>query len=268
MWSFLAQAVNSSHYVTCDIAVSDRFAFKKFLENVREKAQSGTTLVIVRSSPWTTAWIQEATTMSEGRTRFTSVVFLADPATTWGIVLDRSTIESMVADRRLNSLSLQPWHRAALNSWLGDCSIGSNAVDEEKKISAITGRWPFLLDQFRSLIVTGNMSWQSALADLCRRLNDRGARTSYMEAFGLKHEAPLKVLKAIVDLDGSASQEVLSGLVEGVSKPMIEAAFYWADRLNLIQPGQQSGEWVVDPVVQELLKDRTDNGLVDNPGAA
>ncbi|WP_157467024.1 AAA family ATPase [Edaphobacter aggregans] len=265
---FLAQAVDSSHYVTCDIAVSDRFAFKKFLENVREKAQSGTTLVIVRSSPWTTAWIQEATTMSEGRTRFTSVVFLADPATTWGIVLDRSTIECMVADRRLNSLSLQPWHRAALNSWLGDCSIGSNAVDEEKKISAITGRWPFLLDQFRSLIVAGNMSWQSALEDLCRQLNDRGARTSYMEAFGLKHEAPLKVLKAIVDLDGSASQEVLSGLVEGVSKPMIEAAFYWADRLNLIQPGQQSGEWVVDAVVQGLLKDRTDNGLVDNPGAA
>jgi hypothetical protein len=89
-----------------------------------------------------------------------------------------------------------------------------------------------------------------------------------MEAFGLKQEAPLKVLKAIVDLDGSASQEVLSGLIEGVSKPVVEAAFYWADRLNLIQPGEQSGEWVVDPVVQELLKDRTDNGLVDNPGAA
>jgi hypothetical protein len=265
---FLAQSVDSSHYVTCDLAVSDRFAFKRFLENVREKAQSGTTLVIVRSSPWTTAWIQEATTMSGGRTRFTSVVFLADPATTWGIISDRSTIESMVADRRLNCVSLQPWHRAALNSWLGDCSIGSNAIDEEKKISATTGRWPFLLDQFRSLIVTGNMSWQSALAKLCRQLNDTGARTSYMEAFGLKQEAPLKVLKAIVDLDGSASQEVLSGLIEGVSKPVVEAAFYWADRLNLIQPGEQSGEWVVDPVVQELLKDRTDNGLVDNPGAA
>jgi len=265
---FLAQAVDPSHYVTCDIAVSDRFAFRKFLENVREKAQSGTTLVIVRSSPWTTAWIQEATTTSKRRTRFTSVVFLADPATTWGLIPDRSTIESMVADRRLNSLSLQPWHRAALNSWLGDCSIGSNALDEERKITARTGRWPFLLDQFRSLIVTGNMSWQSALANLCGQLNDTGARASYMEAFGLKEEAPLKVLKAIVDLGGSASQEVLSGLVEGVSKPVIEAAFYWADRLNLIQPGQQSGEWVVDPVVQELLEDRTNNGLVDNPGAA
>ena len=89
-----------------------------------------------------------------------------------------------------------------------------------------------------------------------------------MEAFGLKQEAPLKVLKSVVDLGGSASPEVLTGLIEGMSKPVIEAAFYWADRLNLIQPGQQSGEWTVDPVVHELLKDRTLNGLVDNPGAA
>ena len=265
---FLAQAVDSSHYVTCDIAGSDRFAFRKFLEDVRERAQSGTTLVVVRSSPWTTAWIQEATTMSKGRTRFTSVVFLADPAATWGLIPDRSTIESMVADRRLSSLSLQPWHRAALNAWLGDCTIGSNALDEERKITATTGRWPILLEQFRGLIVTGNMSWQSALDDLCRQLNDVGARNSYMEAFGLKQEAPLKVLKSVVDLGGSASPEVLTGLIEGMSKPVIEAAFYWADRLNLIQPGQQSGEWTVDPVVHELLKDRTHNGLVDNPGAA
>lgn len=265
---FLAQSVPSSHYVTCDIAISDRFAFRKFLENVREKAQGGTTLIIVRSSPWTTAWIQEATTMSKGRTRFTSVVFLADPATTWGLNPDRSTIESMVADRRLNSLSLQPWHRAALNSWLGDCTIGSNALDEEKKITATTGGWPLLLDHFRSLIVTGNMSWQSALANLCGQLNDTRVRTRYIEAFGLNEEAPSKVLKAIVDLGGSASQEVLSDLVDGVPKHVIEAAFYWADKLNLIQPGQQSGEWVVDPIVQALLKDRTDDGLVDNPGPA
>lgn len=203
-----------------------------------------------------------------GRSRFTSVVFLADPSATWGLIPDRSVIDSMVADRRLNSLSLQPWHRAALNSWLGDCSIGSNALDEEKKIAETTGRWPFLLEEFRSLTVTGNMSWQAALATLRTQLNDPVARTTYMETFGLKKDAPLKILKAIVALGGSADQEVLLGIVEGVSKPEIEAAFYWADRLNLIQPGPQTGEWVVDPVVQELLRDRTDDGLVDNPGAA
>jgi hypothetical protein len=174
----------------------------------------------------------------------------------------------MVVERRLNSISLQPWHRAALNAWLGDCTIGSNALDEERKITGATGRWPFLLEQFRSLIVTGNMSWQTALDSLRRQLNDAAARNSYLEAFGLKQEAPLKVLKSVVDLGGTASPEVLAGLIEGVSKPVIEAAFYWADRLNLIQPGQQSGEWTVDPVVHELLKDRTHNGLVDNPGPA
>jgi hypothetical protein len=208
----------------------------------------------VRNSPWTTAWIQEATTMAKGRTRFTSVVFLADPAAAWGLISDRTIIEPMIADRSLNSISLQPWHRAALNGWLGDCSIGSNALEEEKKISAATGGWPFLLDQFRSLINTGNMSWQAALENVVAQLKDASARPSYLEAFGLKQEVPVKVLKAIVDLDGTASQEVLTGLVDGVSKPEIEAAFYWADRLNLIQPGQQTGDWVVDPVVQELLR--------------
>lgn len=251
---FLAQAVDSSHYVTCDIAVSDRFVFRKFLEEIREKGQSGTTLAIVRNSPWTTAWIQEATTMSKGRSRFTSVVFMADPAATWGLSSDRATIDPMISDRRLNSMSLQPWHRAALNAWLGDCTIGSNALDEEKEISAATGGWPFLLEQFRSLISSGNMNWQAALASLRAQLKDATARSSYLEAFGLKQVVPVKVLKAIVELGGSASQEVLAGLVEGVSKPEIEAAFYWADRLNLIQPGRQSGEWVVDPVVLELLK--------------
>jgi hypothetical protein len=254
---FLAQEIDPSHYVTCNLSVSDRFAFRKFLENVREKAQSGTTLVIVRSSPWSTAWIEEATTFSKGRTRFTSVAFLADPAATWGLIPDRPAIESMIADRRLNIISLQPWHRSALNSWLGDCSIGSNALDEERRITATTGSWPFFLDQFRNLIVTGNMSWQSALEQLCGQLNSTRERTTYMEAFGLNEEVPREVLKAIVDLGGSASQEVLCDLVEGLPKSEIEAAFYWADRLNLIQPGQQGGEWVVDPVVQVLLKDRT-----------
>jgi hypothetical protein len=115
---FLVQAVDSNHYVTCDLTVSDRFAFRKFLESVREKAESGTTLVIVRSSPWTTAWIQEATAMSKGRTRFTSVIFLADPAATWGFIPDRAVIESIVADRRLNSMSLQPPRPLPVNTLL------------------------------------------------------------------------------------------------------------------------------------------------------
>ena len=254
---FLAQAVASSHYVTCDIAVSDRFAFRKFLEEVRERGQSGTTLVVVRYCPWTTTWIQEATTIAKGRTRFTSIVFLADPAAAWGLIADRAIIEPMVADRRLNSVSLYPWHRAALNAWLGDCSIGSNALDEEKQISRATGRWPFLLEQFRGMISNGNMNWQAALENLSAELKSAPARSSYLDAFGLKQEIPVKVLKAIVDLGGTASPDVLTGLVYGVSKLEIEAAFYWADRLNLIQPGRLGGEWIVDPIVQRLLGEDT-----------
>jgi hypothetical protein len=251
---FVAQAVDSTHFITCEIAASDRFTFRKFLEETREKSQGGTTIILVRNSPWTAAWIQEATTMSKGRTRFTSVVFLADPAAAWGLASDRAVIEPMIADRRLSSISLQPWHRAALNSWLGDCSIGSNALEEEKKISAATGSWPFLLEQFRGLIVTGGMNWQAALENLRDQLNDSGLRPAYLEAFGLKLALPAKVLKAMVDLGGAASMEVLTGLVDGVSRQECEAAFYWADRLTLIQPGLTSGEWVVDPVVQDLLK--------------
>jgi hypothetical protein len=85
-------------------------------------------------------------------------------------------------------------------------------------------------------------------------LNDPGLRPTYLEAFGLKQALPGKVLKAMVDLGGAASMEVLTGLVDGVSRQECEAAFYWADRLTLIQPGLTSGEWVIDPVVQDLLK--------------
>jgi hypothetical protein len=263
---FLSQAFESTHFKTCDLAVSDRHAFHKYLEEVRAQIQIGTTLVFVRHSPWTAAWIEEAVAMSKGRTRFTSIVFLADPEATWRLIQDRPVLEPLVADRKVNTISLQPWHSNVLWEWLGDCGIGSNAVDEQKEIGARTGRWPLILQDFRAAIVSGGKGWKAAIEEISDRVRHDPYRSAYLDAFGLNVPVPRTVLSEMASLGCPVLIDDLAELIGNLSKVWISDAIYWADRLGLVQPAG-GGEWQLDPIVKDVLINGAKvNELVDAPG--
>ena len=262
---FLMQSSDQSHYLTCDLPLSDTAAFRKYLEEVRAKAPNGTTLVVVRNSPWSLQWIQEALTLSKGRTRFTSVVFIADPEPAWGLIRDYAEIQSLVTSRRLTRITLQPWHSSVLWQWLGDCTIGSNALHEQEEIGSRTGRWPMVLDEFRSVILSG-MNWKSALNEVSGRLESVASRPAYLKAFGLDVQVPNLVLLEMASLGGQLHLDDLAEIINAMPKTLIEDVFHWADWLGLIQPAPK-GEWSIDPVVGRILTGRKDE-LVDAAGAA
>jgi hypothetical protein len=264
---FLAQSSDPSHLATCDLPGSDRHVFRKYLEDVRARAQNGTTIVVVRQSPWTIPWVHEALSLPKGRTRFTSVVFVADPETTWRLASERTALDPLLTARKVNAISLQPWHTSVLWQWLGDCGIGSNAIDEQKEIGAGTGRWPLILEEFRNAFVSGQ-PWKAALSQICLRLHDPVNRPAYLEAFGLNVSTPRIVLAEMAGLGGKVLPNDLAELLDPIPKTQIADTFYWADRLGLIQPAA-GGEWVIDPIVGVILVgETTQNGLVDAPGPA
>ncbi len=262
---FLLQYSDSSHCLTCDLPMSDHAPFREYLEELRTKAQNGTTIVIVRNSPWSLQWVQEALALSKGRTRFTSVVFIADPGPAWGLIRDYDEIQSLVTARRLNRITLQPWHPSVLWQWLGDCSIGSNALDEQDEIGALTGPWPMVLELFHSQIQSG-MTWKAALNEIAGRLSDPANRAAFLKAFGLDVQAPDEVLAEMASLGGQVHLDDLAEIMNSIPKPLIEDVFRWADWLGLIQPADK-GEWLLDPIVAKVLKGRR-NELVGATGAA
>lgn len=265
---FLSQSSDPGGFSVCEIVSTDRHAFRTYLETIRAKRHSGTSLVIVQNSPWTTAWIEEALAIGKGRTRFTSVVFVADPAAAWGLVQDRATIESLISLRRITTISLQPWHSSVLWRWLGDCSIGSNTVDEQKEIGSRTGRWPMILDQFRSFIVSEGMNWKSALDRVTDLLESGAGRAATLDAFGLSVPVAKIVMQEVASLGGQVLMNDLFELLDTISKDQIANVFYWADHLGLIQPAP-GGEWAVDPIVQKVLMcEGKADALVDSAGTA
>ena len=262
---FVSQSFEPTHFNSCNIAVTDVGVFRKYLEDIRTKALPGTTVVLVRNSPWTLSWIQQALAIPKGRTRFTSIVFIADPETTWGLINDRATIKALSSAHRINTVSLQPWHPSVLWQWLGDCGIGSNAVDEQEGIGARTGRWPMILEEFRSAIASG-MSWKTALEKISARLhNGEETRVLYLKAFGLNVSCPHTVINEMASLGGQVSLSDLVEILGTVPKSMVENVFHWADLLGLIQPAP-GGEWAIDPIVSRVLVGEGKNELVDTSG--
>jgi hypothetical protein len=249
---FLAQSFESSHFERCQIVSADRIEFRKYLEHVRGKIAAGTTLIFVRQSPWTYAWIEEALSLSKTKTRFTSIVFVADPEAAWRLIPDRSILESQITSRRLNAISLQPWHPHFLSRWLGDCSIGSNGADEAKVIGALTGSWPLILEEFRAAINAETKPWKEALRTVASRIDSSDSNQRYQEAFGLNVPIPHKVLSEMAGYGGTMNVDDLAELLDSMTKQQVDEVIYWGDRLGLVQPAA-GGEWALDDVAQKVL---------------
>jgi hypothetical protein len=139
-----------------------------------------------------------------------------------------------------------------LSEWLGDCSIGSNAEDEQQVIGNCTGRWPLILQEFRTAIVSGGKPWKAALEEISGRLKDPSERDRYLAEFGLNVSVPHNVLSMMASLDCPVSVKSLGAFLEAMPEQDIEDVFHWADLLGLIHP-VPDGEWQLDGIVKNVL---------------
>jgi len=249
---FLSEAFGSTYFRSSNLTNSDRHSFRSYLDGLRSTIQNGTTLVLDKQSPWTAAWIEEALAAAKGKTRFMSIVFLADPEAAWRLLQDRSVVDRLASNRKFNVTSLEPWDSSMLSEWLGDCSIGSNAEDEQQVIGNCTGRWPLILQEFRTAIVSGGKPWKAALEEISGRLKDPSERDRYLAEFGLNVSVPHNVLSMMASLDCPVSVKSLGAFLEAMPEQDIEDVFHWADLLGLIHP-VPDGEWQLDGIVKNVL---------------
>jgi hypothetical protein len=221
--------------------LSERSKFQRRLAEIKDELKSGTT------------WIDEALDWCSKKTvsKFASVVFVADPSTTWTLTQNRRHLDELISKRLVNTLTLQPWHDSVLWQWLGDCGIGSNAADEQELISRSTGNWPFLLMEFRQR-ASGGTAWRTSLTEVSQGLNETTTLSEYLDVFGLATLGPNRILEDLALLGGRGSVADLSGILETLPETLIDTTFCWADRLSLVKP-TSTGEWELDPIVARLL---------------
>jgi len=250
---FLLRSFGTAFSFTCGPELTDRYKFQARLAEIREQRKSGTTLVLVQGCPWTDSWIDEALDWSSKKavSKFSSVLFVADPSTTWTLMQSPEHLEELIRERVVNTLSLKPWHASVLWQWLGDCGIGSNAADEQELISRSTGNWPYLLMEFRRRASSAS-NWRTSIAEVSQSVAETADRSEYLSVFGVDLPEPSRILSDMAFLGGRSSVVDLSGILENLPEKLVNATICWADRLSLATPSSES-EWQLDPIVAKLL---------------
>jgi hypothetical protein len=160
------------YYYWEDISSATDFS-QSLKERIRNRQKDGTTLVFVSSAcPWNQNWVDEAIGQVDrlrAKNSFVRVVFVADTQKTWQLISKSST--DFISVKKLTTLSLKPWHDAALRQWLQDCNLPSDKVAREK-IASVTGNWSTLLYRFYQNAKPNPHQWELHLESLQESLTD------------------------------------------------------------------------------------------------
>ena len=182
------------------------------------------------------------------------VVFIADPQKAWELVSHNPTRLDWLEER---AIPLKTWHDCALRHWLADSNFPSDQKIREK-ITAVTGNWSTLLQDFYRLSQSKPLHWEDSLQKLKERLDDLGRARELAQLMGFDDSQPLRerVLRDLAVLE-EASAEDLSTIVEGASTTMVNRILHWADLLSLASPVGKKDDgkdyWSVDPMVKSIL---------------
>ncbi|MDL5055387.1 RNA polymerase sigma factor RpoD [Oscillatoria laete-virens NRMC-F 0139] len=239
--------------------ISDQADFTRRLqESSRNRKKDGTTLLVVSSQcNWSEAWVYEAiqkVTRLKKEDSFMRVVFIANPQKAWELVNQNPNRLYWLEER---AIPLKTWHDSALRHWLEDSNFPSDQRIREN-ITAVTGNWSTLLQDFYRLSQSDPLHWENSLQELKERLNDPGRARELVQLMGFDGSQPLRerVLRDLAVLE-EASAEDLSTIVEGVSSTMVNRILHWADLLSLASPVGKKDDgkdyWSVDPVVKSIL---------------
>ena len=239
--------------------ISDQTDFTRCLqESSRNRKKDGTTLIVVSSQcNWSETWVNEAiqkVTRLKKEDSFMRVVFIADPQKAWELVNQNPTRLDWLEER---AIPLKTWHDSALRHWLEDSNFPSDQKIREK-ITAVTGNWSTLLQDFYRLSQSDPLRWEDSLQKLEERLDDPGRARDLAQLMGFDGSQPLRerVLRDLAILE-KASAEDLSTIVEGASTTMVNRILHWARLLSLASSVRKKDDgkdyWSVDPMVKSLL---------------
>ena len=234
--------------------VLNRSDFVKQLSDLSDREQDGVTLALVLPTClWTEYWVNDAVEKVDSlksRSKFVRIVFVADPQLTWQLLNPTTPGLDALGKQGVTSFSLQPWHDAALRQWLDDCGFGPRDQGGRKRITTITGNWPFLLGNFSQRCKTDPHRWERALQELEEDLKGPLAQ-DLADAFGLNRLDVRRVLQDLTDL-GEASLEELLTVIEGFPAKVVQQSLQWSALLHLTTPGK-NGCWRVDDLVARIL---------------
>lgn len=239
---------------------ADRAGFKREIARVLAgRADGGATVVLVPTHvAWSEAWVadaQEVVHNLRSRTAWARVVFVAEPTTLWQILRSDHDDAGSQLVAGVSTLSLRPWHDNALRQWLEDCGFPATDPQQRAAISAVTGNWPWLLQEFYRATRADTRYAEHALRDLSQRLEHESLHADVVHQFELRVSEPLQVLRCIVEWAGNAPMEI-TDLIEVLQGQMtverIHQSLRWADMLSLARPTTK-GAWRVDPLLARLL---------------
>jgi RNA polymerase sigma factor (RpoD-like family) len=250
------------YYYWEDISSATDFS-QSLKERIRNRQKDGTTLVFVSSAcPWNQNWVDEAIGQVDrlrAKNSFVRVVFVADTQKTWQLISKSST--DFISVKKLTTLSLKPWHDAALRQWLQDCNLPSDKVAREK-IAAVTGNWSTLLYRFYQNAKPNPHQWELHLESLQDSLTDGKEARDYTKFYlGIERHEQQKVLQVIAQLcplspQGIVSVEDVVDCTNDLQVDVVKKVLQWANLLSLANPvGQRYGQdlWYIDPVVGRIL---------------
>ncbi|XWK91608.1 MAG: sigma-70 family RNA polymerase sigma factor [Phormidium sp.] len=227
---------------------------------IGNRQKDGTTVIFVSAScPWNHHFLDEAKRQVgklRSKTKFVRVVFIADPQKAWQLINKPKDFDPV----KELTISLKPWHDAALRQWLDDCNF---TIDRKARqnITAVTGNWSILLQRFYQNSKSDIHHWESHLQKLKDSLHDSQTAREQVLLLGIDRQEQQKVLRALADLcqfpDDKVSADDLVDLTDGIPAELINKVLRWADLLSLASPaGKEDGKdlWRINPVVGSLLQ--------------
>ena len=235
--------------------ISYQADFTQRLQEIsRNRQKDGTTLIVVSfQCNWNETWVNEAIQKVKRLKKddsFMRVVFIADPQKAWQLVSQNSTRLDWLEER---AIPLKTWRDCALHHWLEDSNFPSEQKIREK-ITAVTGNWSTLLQDFYQLSQSDPLRWEDSLQKLKERLDEPEFACELAQSIGFDGSQPLReqVLRDLADLE-KASAEDLIDLVEGASTRVVNQILIWADLLSLAKKDDGKDYWSVDPMVRRIL---------------
>lgn len=242
----------SNYFVNLDGTV-DKMELENRLSKLGDREGHGTTAVFVPAlCPWSAGWVFEAVKKLKklkSKSSYVRVIFVADPVATWQLVSDETTKLEDLIDAGVTTLTLRPWHDAALRQWLDDLRFVSDRSMRDRIFSE-TGNWPALLRRFfekdRAEVLLLNR-------EMLQPLNNAAAPSpanDLIELWGLDNPEALLVFRYLST--GESTVEDLARSLGDAQPEVISKRLLWADHLGLATK-LGDGYWRIDHAVSKFV---------------
>jgi hypothetical protein len=211
-----------------------------------------TPIVVPQSLPWTQRWLIEAQQRLkrlQSGSKFASLVFVAEPATLWRLLIDETG-----NDADSPWMSLLPWRDEFLRHWLEERQLPLEQEDR-RRVGEATSYWPALV-----VDLAGDCAELRVLRERLRTCDERWfsdpvRAAHWRHALGLDVTEPTMVIDVLARMSEPLDATELA-LVAEMSVERVRCSLRWGELLGLTR-AEGAGFWTVDPIVSKALRNAT-----------